>query len=66
MVHGIPFEQSALDMFQSLEPEEQLLEVDIQMDHDYTSNVQPNDTNVVDQPKVNVHIRNTHQDGNSI
>ena len=29
LVHGIPFEQSAFDMFQSLEPEEQLMEVDI-------------------------------------
>ena len=55
IVHGIPFKQSAFDMFQSLEPGEQLMEVniqDIQMDHDYISNVQPNDTNVVvDQAK---------------
>ena len=70
MVHGIPFEQSAFDMFQSLEPEEQLMEVDIQdiqMDHDHISNVQPNDTNVVvDQPKLNVDIPSVHQDRNSV
>ena len=67
LVHGIPFEQSAFDMFQSLEPEEQLMEVDIPRDHDYASNVQPNDTNVVvDQPKLNVDIQRVHQDRNSV
>ena len=40
---------------------------DIQMDHDYISNVQPNDTNVVvDQPKLNVDIPRVHQDRNSV
>ena len=70
MVHGIPFEQSAFDMFQSLEPEEQLMEVDIQdiqIDHNYVSSVQLNNTNVVvDQPKLNVDILRVHQDRNSV
>ena len=67
LVHEIPFEQSAFDMFQSLEPEEQLMEVDIPRDHDYASTVQPNDTNVVvDQLKLNVDIQRVHQDRNSV
>ena len=40
VVDGITFEKSAFDMFKSLLPEEQLVEVHVQMDHDYTSNIQ--------------------------
>ena len=39
VVDGITFEKSAFDMFQSLLPEEQLVKVHVQMDHDYTSNI---------------------------
>ena len=34
VVDGLTFEKSAFDMFQSLLPEEQLVEVHVQMDHD--------------------------------
>ena len=49
-------------MFQSLLPEEQLVEVHVQMDHDYTSNIQQTDENVVDKPKVDIPIK-IHQYG---
>ena len=66
VVDGITFEKSAFDMFQSLLPEEQLVEVHVQMDHDYTSNIQQTDENVVDKPKVDVNLPTVHQYANSV
>ena len=66
MVDGITFDKSAFDMLQSLVPEEQLVEVHMQMDHDYAKNVQLTAKNiVVDQPKMNVNLSRRHKDGNS-
>ena len=53
-------------MFQSLLPEEQLVEVHVQMDHDYTSNIQQTDENVVDKPKQDVNLPTVHQHANSV
>ena len=61
VVDRITFEKSAFDMFQSLLLEEQLVEVHVQMDHDYTSNIQQTDENVVDKPKVDVNLPTVHQ-----
>ena len=66
VVDGITFEKSAFNMFQSLLPEEQLVEVHVQMDHDYTSNIQQTDENVVDKPKVDVNLPTVHQYANSV
>ena len=57
VVDGITFDKSAFDMLQSLVPEEQLVEVHMQMDHGYAKNVQLTAKNiVVDQPKVNTNL----------
>ena len=62
VVDGITFDKSAFDMLQSLVPEEQLVEVHMQMDHDYARNVQLTAKNiVVDQPKVNTNLPRVHQ-----
>ena len=66
VVDGITFDKSAFDMFQSLVSEEQLVEVHMQTDHDYASNVQLTTKNVVvDQPKVNTNLSQFHQNENS-
>ena len=59
VVDGITFEKSAFDMFQSLLLEEQLVEVHVQMDHDYTSNIQQTDENVVDKPESGCKLTNS-------
>ena len=66
VVDGITFDKCAFDMFQSLVPEEQLVGVHMQMDHDYASNVQLTTKNVVvDQPTVNTTLPRVHQYENS-
>ena len=66
VVDGITFDKSAFDMLQSLVPEEQLVEVHMQTDHDYARNVQLTAKNiVVDQPKVNTNLPRVHQYENS-
>ena len=66
MVDGITFDKSAFDMLQSLVPEEQLVEVHMQTDHDYARNVQLTAKNiVVDQQKVNTNLPRVHQYENS-
>ena len=66
VVDGVTFDKSAFDMLQSLIPEEQLVEVHMQMDHDYAKNVQLTAKNiVVDQPKVNTNLQRVHKYENS-
>ena len=66
VVDGITFDKCAFDMFQSLVPEEQLVGVHMQMDHDYASNIELTTKNVVvDQPTVNTNLPRVHQYENS-